>query len=312
MNTHLSPKDLALAIGVSESSLKRWVDEGRLAASRTVGGHRRIAMHEAIRFIRATGSHVVRPDLLGVPDLTDGTVESVAGGSGEAALLAALQAGKAETARGIIIAQYLNSRSVAQVCDGPITYAMHRLGELWRHSEQGITIEHRALNICIEAMHQIRQLLTPVDEQAISAVGGALEQDPYTLPTLMAATCFMELGVRDVNLGPNTPVSSLLDAARLSKARFIWLSVSTVADRVNLVEQVQKLGAGASEMGASVLLGGREVHSIGGAPVKNVHIIHSMSELTSFARSAMSKQPTGESAQRNGKLGAARLGAARR
>lgn len=306
MNTHLSPKDLALAIGVSESSLKRWVDEGRLAASRTVGGHRRIAMHEAIRFIRNTGSTVVRPDLLGVPDLTEGPVQSVAVGSGEAQLLAALQAGKAELARGIILAQYLGSRSVAQVCDGPITYAMHRLGELWRHSEQGITVEHRALNICIEAMHQIRQLLSPVSESAPVAVGGAMEQDPYMLPTLMAATCFMEMGVRDVNLGANTPVANILDAARVSKARFVWLSVSTVGDKVNLAEQVQRLGAGASEIGASVLLGGREVHSLVGAPVKNVHVIHSMSELTSFVRSAMARPTPSEAARTNGRATAIR------
>lgn len=301
MNTHLSPKDLALAIGVSESSLKRWVDEGRLTAARTVGGHRRIAMHEAIQFIRNTGATVVRPDLLGVPDLTEGSVQSVVGGTGEAQLLAALQAGKAELARGIILAQYLNSRSVAQVCDGPVTYAMHRLGELWRHSEQGIAIEHRALNICIEAMHQIRQLISPAPESAASAVGGALEQDPYMLPTLMAATCFMELGVRDVNLGPNTPVGSILDAARASKARFVWLSVSTVGDRMNLAEQVQKLGASAAEIGASVLLGGREVHGLGNPPTKNVHVIHSMSELASFVRSSLAKPLAGEIARNNGR-----------
>jgi MerR family transcriptional regulator, light-induced transcriptional regulator len=53
---HLSPKALAAAIGVSESSLKRWADEGRLAAERTAGGHRRIAVAEAVRFVRRRGS----------------------------------------------------------------------------------------------------------------------------------------------------------------------------------------------------------------------------------------------------------------
>jgi len=37
----LSPRELAEALGVSESSLKRWVDAGKIAASRTEGGHRR-------------------------------------------------------------------------------------------------------------------------------------------------------------------------------------------------------------------------------------------------------------------------------
>jgi len=302
MNSHLSPKDLALVIGVSESSLKRWVDEGRLEAARTVGGHRRIAMHDAVRFIRETGAMVVRPDLLGMPDLTDGPVTTVANGGAETALQSALQAGKAVQARGIILAQYLDSRSVAGVCDGLITHAMHRIGELWRHSEQGITIEHRALGICIEAMHQIRQLLPPAPESAPVAVGGALESDPYTLPTLMAATCCLEMGIRDINLGPDTPVDSLLDAARTSKARFIWLSVSVVGEKVNLVERIQRLAEGAAAIGASVLLGGRAVYGLSLPPMKSTHMIHSMAELGSFARSALAGTPPARSAS-NGAVG---------
>ena len=65
----LSPKDLADAIGVSESSLKRWTDAGRIRASRTDGGHRRIALEDAVRFIREAGVPVVRPELLGMPEM---------------------------------------------------------------------------------------------------------------------------------------------------------------------------------------------------------------------------------------------------
>ena len=62
----LSPKDLAAAIGVSESSLKRWVDSGRLAVERTAGGHRRIPFQEAVRFVRAEGYRVQDPVCFGV------------------------------------------------------------------------------------------------------------------------------------------------------------------------------------------------------------------------------------------------------
>ena len=63
----ITPRQLADAIGVSESSLKRWADAGKIHVSRTDGGHRRIALTEAVRFIRDTKSTVVRPDLLGLP-----------------------------------------------------------------------------------------------------------------------------------------------------------------------------------------------------------------------------------------------------
>ena len=64
----LSPKELAQAIGVSESSLKRWADEGLLRATRTAGGHRRIPLAEAIRFLRDTqATLVVRNMTLKIP-----------------------------------------------------------------------------------------------------------------------------------------------------------------------------------------------------------------------------------------------------
>ena len=62
----LSPKDLANAIGASESSVKRWTDQGRLEITRTSGGHRRIAVTEAIRFIRENQLPLLQPEVLGL------------------------------------------------------------------------------------------------------------------------------------------------------------------------------------------------------------------------------------------------------
>ena len=66
MKQLLSPKDLARATGVSESSLKRWADSGRLECTRTAGGHRRIPLAEAVRFIRESSISVVDPSMLGI------------------------------------------------------------------------------------------------------------------------------------------------------------------------------------------------------------------------------------------------------
>ncbi|MGB5390214.1 MAG: helix-turn-helix domain-containing protein, partial [Thermoanaerobaculia bacterium] len=70
MKDVLSPKEFAQAIGVSESSIKRWVDSGTIPASKTAGGHRRIAMSEAVRFLRETKTPLLHPDILGLPDVS--------------------------------------------------------------------------------------------------------------------------------------------------------------------------------------------------------------------------------------------------
>ncbi|MFN7022670.1 MAG: helix-turn-helix domain-containing protein [Phycisphaerales bacterium] len=295
MEGHLSPKDLALAIGVSESSLKRWVDDGRLSATRTSGGHRRIPLHEAVRFIRESAQSVVRPGLLGIPGLSAEASRLVASGKGEAMLVSSLEAGHSEQARGILLSHYLCTSSVASVCDGPIAHAMHRIGELWRHNgQQGIAIEHRATTTCVEALHNIRMLLPPIEGRrpgpAPVAVGGAVETDPYQLPTLMAATCLRELGWRDVNLGATSPTGALLEEARRNGAGLVWMSASAHDAGFDLVAEVTRLAEGVAEIGATLVLGGRAIMGLSLPRLPSTHIVHSMTELTSVAKSLMHRE----------------------
>jgi MerR family transcriptional regulator, light-induced transcriptional regulator len=308
MIPNLSPKDLALMIGVSESSLKRWVDEGRLAAGRTAGGHRRIPLHEAVRFIRQTSQQVTRPDMLGAGDAVSKAVPLALNGQGglpsqhapgasgvvgEALLLKALEHGQTDQTRGLIIGHFLANKTVASVFDGPIAHAMHRIGEMWNHSPDGIMIEHRAMEICLGAIHEIRSMLPPIAPaneqpggQIKTAIGGAAPGDPYQMPSLMAATVLMECGYRDVNLGANVPAEAMIHAIRQHSPALVWVSVSTLMDRTALAEYVQRLSAACQQVGSSLVLGGRG--AIGGGtsmPLANgTHLVGSMSELAALAR----------------------------
>ena len=67
----LSPKQVAHAIGASESSLKRWCDQGLLTTVKTAGGHRRIPVQEVLRFVREQNHAVVEPHILSMPATTD-------------------------------------------------------------------------------------------------------------------------------------------------------------------------------------------------------------------------------------------------
>lgn len=301
MNSHLSPKDLALAIGVSESSLKRWVDEGRLAATRTVGGHRRIAFSEALRFIRVLGSPIVRPDLLGVPELTEPVVKLVASGGSEAALLASLQAGDSHQASGIIVAQYLSFRSIAAVCDGPLAFALHRLAEGQALANRGGASgggaggDHRAAAICAAAVQRLSTLLPPAADDSPIAVLVARDSDHGKLSATMAAACFVEAGVRTVLVGEQAPVDAIVEEARSPRVRFLWIGVTTPADRppAELSDRLRALAAGVSgSSGVRVLVSAREFPGFGPAPLPNVHQILSMSELSASMRAALSSPIT--------------------
>lgn len=65
--TTFSPKQLSRAIGVSEASVKRWCDKGRLAFDKTIGGHRRLALHAILGFIHENNLELVNPEVLNLP-----------------------------------------------------------------------------------------------------------------------------------------------------------------------------------------------------------------------------------------------------
>src|SRR5687768_220140 len=160
MEKVLTTKELAEAIGASESSMRRWTDSGAIRTSRTVGGHRRIPLSEAIRFIRETRATLVRPDVLGLgagPLTPAGTDDE----SATVELFAALNDGDAARCRALVLGQYLGGRSLAGIFDGPLGRAMHRVGELWQHAPAGILVEHRATDICLQIVAELRRLIPP-------------------------------------------------------------------------------------------------------------------------------------------------------
>ncbi|MBK9030404.1 MAG: helix-turn-helix domain-containing protein [Myxococcales bacterium] len=276
MKRALSPKDLAAAIGVSESSLKRWADAGKITVARTEGGHRRIPIAEAVRFIRATGAEIVRPEVLGLAEIA-----AVANDDGsDDALFTHLAAGNGREVRGLLMGMYLRGATIAAMCDGPIHGALSRIGELWQHDAAGVFIEHRAVDACLHAVSQLRSLCEPPETGPV-AVGGAPSGDPYLLPTLLASIVLASEGIRAVNLGPDTPVPSLIHAANHHRPALVWMSVST-PPTAGLAAELDQLARDLTARGATLVVGGRHRHDLG--PLRGAYMVASMGELAAFAR----------------------------
>lgn len=284
--TLLTPKELADVIGASESSLRRWVDAGDLRMTRTAGGHRRIPVAEAIRFIRESGATVVRPELLGLEELGRARGAGAAGVvvvSDEQQLFDALVAGERKVAVGLVLSWYLAGRTLPELFDGPVRGAMRRVGELWRHEARGILVEHRATEICAGAVERLRELMPAVDARAPLAVGGAPHGDPYVLPTRMAGLVLAEAGFREVNFGANTPVELLAEEAVERGARLVWLSISARPGGTSGRAMVEALGRALARERIALVVGGLRAADYVGGSSADVRVIDSMAGLAAFA-----------------------------
>lgn len=285
----LSPREVARAIGVSESTLKRWADSGVVATTRTPGGHRRIPFAEAVALIRRSGVPLRHPALLGLPALAADVAAPGARPAGER-LYELLVQDDAAQARGFLISLYVAGWTMPAIFDGPMCAALTRIGELWRHDEQGIFLEHRATQTCLQALLQLRGLLPASAEETPLALGAAPAGDPYFIPSQMAALVAADAGFRECNLGPETPFEVLQRAVVDQRPRLVWvaMSVSPLEPRT-VAAEVVALAKLVEGQGGVLALGGRGVSALAGTAAPGLQRLGSMGELGALARGLLAR-----------------------
>lgn len=304
MKSAMSPRELARAIGVSVSSLKRWADEGKISFTRTIGGHRRISLAEAARFVRDQGIAIVEPEALGISGFTPATENAAEPQAEEVEeLLDYLTRGDSRAVQGFMLGWYLAGRSVETLIDGPVRGVMQRLGERWHTESDGVFVEHRATDVAIQGLNQLRSLVeAQVDENAVVAVGGAPSGDPYVLATLAVSTVLMSYGLRAENLGASTPMSALLRACDHYQAQLVWMSVTATHDLGKLRTELEMLVSRVRDRDVHVVIGGQLAPRLVDSGLDGVEVVSSMAELGKLVtRRKLSRKRTdgGRSMPRN-------------
>ena len=178
---------------------------------------------------------------------------------------------------------YVEGQSLAEIFDGVVGEAMHRLGELWQHDAMGIILEHRATDICLQAVQRMRATLEP-EPGAPVAVGGGLPGDPYLLPSLLAATVLAGAGYHAMNLGPETPSGALIQAADEFDAKLVWLSISVARETDELRQVVGQLACALRVRGAKLVVGGQRCDLLRLPVADDMLVGSSMAELAAFGR----------------------------
>lgn len=239
MSEFLTPKQVARAIQVSESSVKRWCDKGTISTHYTAGGHRRIMLSVLIDFLRSSKHELIRPEVLGLPATTGQTVRVI----DRAALQItdALLNGDEEQCRRIVFDLYLAEHRVSTICDLVFVKAFEAIGDRWQCGDAEIYQERLACEITVRVFHELRMLLPPPPSEAPLAIGGTVEGDLYTLATTMAELVLRDNKWNAVSLGSNLPFKTLAAAIRHQRPRLFWLSVSYLKDEAEFIRGYSEL-----------------------------------------------------------------------
>lgn len=254
VNVQLTPKQVAQAIGVSESSLKRWCDQGLLLTVRTAGGHRRLTIDAVTDFLRRTGRQPIRPELLGLP---------VNAGRGNLVVdraatnfAAALEEGDEQQAERIVVDLFLARHSISEIGDLVVAPSLRRLGDRWSCGEVEVYEERRSCTILMRILGQLRVLLRQPPVDGPVAIGGTLLNDFAQIPTTLVEMSLRERGWQATSLGSGLPAATFCQAIVDYRPRLVWISASHIENADLFLEHQHQVFATAQQLAIPVVVGG--------------------------------------------------------
>lgn len=250
----VSPKQVARAIGVSESSLKRWCDRGLIATVRTAGGHRKMAVADVLRYLREQDQKLVSPGILGLPPASENAEVSLKRSGPR--LVDALLDGDELLARQIVFDLYLARHSLSVIFDEVIAAAFREIGDRWACHTADVYQERRGCEIILRILGEVRRL-QPLPETNWLATGGTMEGDLYGLPTAMAELALRDAGFRTNSLGISIPFASLIKAVQQTRPKLFWLSVSHIREGLDFAAEFAVLSQACTSGGTALVVGGR-------------------------------------------------------
>ncbi len=270
-------------MGVSVSTVKRWVEEGILPATKTAGGHRKLLVADVLE--------VARRSNLPVRDLAQLSASVSRGRHPDPAamcqeLYRALLKGEPGTVRAIVQGAYRTGMPIESLGDDVVAPAMHRIGHDWEVGSIDVMHEHRASQICVSALMELKEVLdNRAGRKRPLAVGGAPEGDLSVLPTLLAQMVLLDAGWQAVNLGPNTPLKSLRRAVTELHPKLVWLSISHGIDAASFRGDYLALYRQIEAEGTALMVGGRALAESARALLPYTAYGDGLTHLAAFAQS---------------------------
>lgn len=255
-----SPSDIAAMLGVNESSVKRWTNEGLISCFKTPGGHRKYRLSDVAEFVRAQGYKPVGLELASFSAEESmrfrfAALERRFDFLADGYRMLALE-GDAERLTELARHLYNSGISFAEICDRIIQPAMKRIGGEWDHGKLDINREHVASHATIGMLGRLQPLLRRLPAQGI-ALCATLAGDMHEIPLLCVRILLEMEGWRPIYVGGNIPADSIGESIRENNPAIVCLSATlrrAPEEFIVSLEELRRLTGGVSY---ELILGGK-------------------------------------------------------
>ena len=258
--TVLSTADVARLFDVTETTVKRWADDGTLKCQKTPGGHRKFLMKYVVEF---ASQHNYEP--LGVLSLTEGDTHAA---EIESAIVLRdfnlLQRAFVEKALSpdetdlfhYFSFLYQHHFQLWELYDLILSPGMREIGDRWVRGEIGISHEHRASHEVMDALAKLQTQVVIRERTGHSVICACIEDELHEIGLRGAAYLFESEGWKVHYLGARTPADALIDSISELRPTVVCISVTDPATPGPIRAVLQRVVEAAHHRTAQIVVGG--------------------------------------------------------
>lgn len=286
--TYISTREVADLLAVTDTTVKRWTNSGKLKCAKTLGGHRKYLLSEVEKFAKQNNIHItgittpLRKDemeKLGFALYSKNLSLAV-----DTIMEEALQGDRDGVFQSLL---YLSKNRIrlADIVDDIIRPAMEKVGYLWETKKLEIEQEHLASDTIKTALSRLVVNLPHQREKNIKVLLACAEGETHDMG-LQALAYEMELrGYKIRYIGANTPFKSLVRVIKKEKPDYTFLSASAPSiPEEDFIKGFKSLAKAAKGINSKLAAGGSYFQKLDKNAVRCDIIADSIKQSISFIK----------------------------
>lgn len=250
----LTPKQVARAMGVSESSVKRWCDAGLIHSTVTAGGHRRLSLESVQEFLKTNNHLNIDPDIFSL-NFSFGKSERALERGKDDFVDAYLHGSESQMRQ--IIADYLDAGRAPAVIFDHILFAAR--DEIRRRIQIGKVdpyVDRFGAEICLRLMFELRSGFPSPKTTAPTAFTASLDGATDALRVDTADVLLYHQGWKSRAVGTMIPFQQLELLIREHRPDLLYLDVEEIRSFDGFFRELAQLIPNAESHATKLILGG--------------------------------------------------------
>ncbi len=291
----LPTREVASLLGVTETTVKRWADSGRISCIRTPGGHRKFLLSDVARFAESQGLKLAGAQ---PPPMTQQQLEQLQIGVALRDYRRIAAVLKEEALQGdrkglveLLLYLFKHQFTLPLVADEILRPAFSEIGVLWQNGKLRVNQEHAASSALEDALILSTASLHRKPARHKAVVCACPSQELHALG-LRCIAYSLEVEGWDVQyIGPNTPLTDIADQLPVYRPALVCVSVTIVRQRRQLLRELELLRKAVHAHKGIMVVGGRGAGQLRDVGLRADYVADGVQDAIAFVKEQFHLKP---------------------